>query len=213
MNKIRMGAAEENRRKDRKILTDPPFYLPEFEEAYHYIIHDHPVENRNIAIFLPCAMKKPYSTSPSHRLFRSIIDEILSPEQYHIIIFGTCGIVPNELEEMYPFTSYKYMLGRCKDERIKQDFVRIETDKIAGYLKKTEHSYRMRLAYCIGLFREAFELGSKKAGINIDSIIPSKQMIVKMYDECCAFPEGSLSMDEYLAEFRDELLKLRDKLE
>jgi len=51
---------------------------------------------------MPCAMKKPYSTSPSHQLIRMIISQVFDESQYHIVIFGTCGIVPSELETMYP---------------------------------------------------------------------------------------------------------------
>jgi archaeosine synthase len=98
-------------------LTDPPFYLPEFEKSYRYIIDEYEVVPREIAIFIPCSVRKPYSTSPSHQLIRMIISQVFKPSQYHIVIFGTCGIVPAELEEMYPYAHYKYMLGKCNDEK------------------------------------------------------------------------------------------------
>ena len=61
------------------LLTDPPFYLPEFEQSYRYIIDEYEVAPREIAIFLPCAVRKPYSTSPSHQLIRMIISQVLDP--------------------------------------------------------------------------------------------------------------------------------------
>jgi archaeosine synthase alpha-subunit len=54
-------------------LTDPPFYLKEFETSYRYIIDTYEVAPRDIAIFLPCAVRKPYSASPSHQLIRMVI--------------------------------------------------------------------------------------------------------------------------------------------
>src|SRR5512137_1242352 len=116
------------------LLTDPPFYLPEFEESYRYIIDEYEVSPREIAIFIPCAVRKPYSTSPSHQLIRMIISQVLAPSRYHIVVFGTCGIVPAELEEMYPYAHYRYMLGKCKDQKVLDDFLRIETARVAGYL-------------------------------------------------------------------------------
>jgi len=194
-------------------LTDPPFYLPEFEKSYRYIIDEYEVTPRNIAIFMPCAVRKPYSLSPSHQLIRMIISQVFAPEQYHIVIFGTCGIVPAELEEMYPYAHYKYMLGKCKDDTIKQDFLRIETERVAGYLKKTHHVYKYRIGYCLGLFREALIEGSKKAGVPIDMILPTRDMINKIIEEeDCVFEEGSLSMDEYLGEFCDRLIQFRNSL-
>jgi archaeosine synthase len=195
------------------ILTGPPFYLPEFERSYRYIIDEYEVAPREIAIFLPCAVRKPYSTSPSHRLIRQIISQVFEPSRYHIVVFGTCGIVPAELEEMYPFAHYRYMLGRCRDDAIRKDFLRIETRRIAGYLEKTRDIYWYRIGYCIGLFREALIRGSKQAGVPIDLILPTRDQINAVIEEGdCVFQEGSLSMDEYLGEFCDRLVQLRDSM-
>jgi predicted RNA-binding protein len=195
------------------VLTDPPFYLPEFEKSYRYIIDEYDISPKDIAVFMPCAVRKPYSASPSHQLIRSVIGQVLKPEQYHIVIFGTCGIVPAELEEMYPYAHYHYMLGKCKDEKVLDDFLRIETDRVAGYLKKTRHLYKYRIAYCIGLFRQALIRGSEEAGIPFDLVLPSRDMIDRVIEEGdCVFEEGSLSMDEYLGEFCDNLITFRNNL-
>lgn len=197
-----------------KHLTDPPFYLPEFEKSYRYIIDEYEVAPRDIAIFMPCAVRKPYSASPSHQLIRSIIGQVLAPEQYHLVIFGTCGIVPAELEEMYPYAHYHYMLGKCKDPAVLEDFLRIETDRVAGYLTKTQLLYNYRIGYCIGIFREALLRGSAKAGVPIDMILPTRDMITRIVEEGdCVFEEGSLSMDAYLGEFCDRLIAFRNSLQ
>lgn len=194
-------------------LTDPPFYLPEFEESYRYIIDEYEVSPRDIAIFMPCAMRKPYSASPSHRIFRKIIADVLDSTEYHIVIFGTCGIVPAELEEMYPYAHYSYMLGKVKDEAVKADFLRIETSRVAGYLKKTRDVYTYRIGYCIGIFREALIQGSKEAGVPIDLLCPSQDIINTIIaEEDCPFQEGSLSMDEYLEEFHQGLVKIKKRV-
>ena len=195
------------------LLTDPPFYLPEFEKSYRYIIDEYEVTPKDIAIFMPCSVRKPYSSSPSHQLIRMIISQVFDSEQYHIVIFGTCGIVPAELEEMYPYAHYKYMLGKCKDDKIKDDFLRIETERIAGYLDKTRSVYKYRIGYCLGIFREALIQGSQKAGVTIDIILPTRDMINKIIEEeDCVFEEGSLSMDEYLGEFCERLIQFRNTL-
>jgi archaeosine synthase len=194
------------------LLTGPPFYLPEFEKSYRYIINEYEVAPKDIAIFMPCAVKKPYSTSPSHQLIRMIISQVLDPSRYHIVIFGTCGIVPAELETMYPYAHYKYMLGKCNDDKIKDDFLRIETGRIAGYLTKTREVYKYRIGYSIGLFREALVRGSEQAGVPIDLLLPTRDIINRVVEEGdCSFAEGSLSMDEYLGEFCDALIRFRNE--
>jgi len=195
------------------LLTGPPFYLPEFEKSYRYIIDEYDITPRDIAVFMPCAVRKPYSTSPSHQLIRSVLAQVLDPSRYHIVIFGTCGIVPAELEGMYPYAHYNYMLGKCKDPKVLEDFLRIETERVAGYLEKTRDVYTYRIGYCIGLFREALVRGSQKAGVPINMILPTRDMINRVIEEGdCIFEEGSLSMNEYLGEFCDELIRFRNSL-
>lgn len=196
---------------DPNDLTGPPFYLPQFEEAYRYIINQYHIEPREIGIFIPCAVRKPYSESPSHKLFHKLFGEVFpDPAKYHVTIFGTCGTVPAELELMYPFAHYHYMLGNVKDQKIKDDFLEIETRRLIGYLEKTRETYTHRIAYCIGLFRRAMEAAVEATGVRVE-IYPTQPVIDKLYDADCPFPEGSLSMQAYLDEFRAALTEMRER--
>lgn len=194
--------------RDGIIINDPPFFLPEFEDAFRFIISTYTPPKREIAIFLPCALRKPYSSSPSHRLFQRVIDSRVLPDTYHIVVFGTCGIVPRELELMYPFAHYHYMLGKCTDNTIREAFLEIETYRLAAYLTKTKDTYRKRVAYCIGPFREAMCRASRKTGIMLDLLLPSASTLEKNRDPDCPFPEGSLSLQAYLDEFERGLALL-----
>jgi len=191
-------------------ITGAPFYHPAFEEAYQYIIGRYAIPKRRVAIFIPCALRKPYSHSPSHMLFRRLIRDVFAEDEYHLVIFGTCGTVPAELELMYPFAHYHYMLGRCKDDMTLRDFLEIETYRLEGYLQRTKYHYERRCAYCIGIFREAMVRASARSGVPLDLLLPSNPVIERMRDPDCPFPEGSLSMKEYMDEFRRGLLSMRD---
>lgn len=193
-------------------MTDPPFYHPAFEDAFRFIIDDYGITPRQVAIFIPCAVRKPYSSSPSHRLFARIIASVFSEREYQMVIFGTCGVVPVELELMYPFAHYQYMLGKCQDERIRQDFLEIETERISLFLEKTRHCYRARIAYCIGIFREAMERACARSGIYPDLLLPTRPIIERQYDNRYPFPEGSLSMPEYIEEFRHGLIAVKEAI-
>ncbi|WOF16096.1 tRNA-ribosyltransferase [Methanoplanus sp. FWC-SCC4] len=196
-------------KKGNKIeIYDPPFYRPEFEDAYRYIIDNYHIEEKEIGIFIPCALRKPYSQSPSHKLFHKIIKNALPPEKYHVVIFGTCGTVPSELELMYPYSNYHYMLGKCTNDKERIDFHRIEVYRLVGYLNKTKKTYQKRIAYCIGPFRKAMVEACKKTKTDM-IFLPSNPMIEKMYDIDCPFPEGSLSMKEYIDEFKNGLEELK----
>lgn len=189
-------------------LLDPPFYQDEFEEAFRFVLEDYPLPRRRLAVFIPCAVRKPYSTSPSHRLFHAVLDRVLDPGEYQLLIFGTCGVVPAELERMYPFAHYRYMLGNVHDGRVRRDFLEIETYRLAAFLGATRDLYERRAAYCIGLFREAMVRAVARSAVGLDLLLPSDPEIRRVYDPDCPFPEGSLSRAEYLAELERGLAAL-----
>ena len=154
-------------------LTDPPFYLEAFEKSYRYIIDEYEVAPREIAIFMPCAVRKPYSSSPSHQCIRMVISQVLKPERYHIVIFGTCGIVPAELERMYPYAHYKSTCwGNAKTN--KSSKISSASKPIGSTSTSGKNPGYLHLPYrvCLGVFREALVQGSKKAGVPIDLILP-----------------------------------------
>lgn len=64
-------------------------------------------ESSPILVFLPCSKKKPYSFSQSHRRFRRTLLNVDNPNAIHeVIITSPLGIVPRELELLYPASSY-----------------------------------------------------------------------------------------------------------
>ncbi len=60
-----------------------------------------------ILLLLPCSAKKPYSYSKSHSAFRRAINSCKNPEVVHeVIVTSPLGIVPMELEMIYPAAHY-----------------------------------------------------------------------------------------------------------
>ncbi len=56
-------------------------------------------------LLLPCSAVKPYSRSPSHRYFRSLI-ESSGKVLHEVIVTSPLGLVPRELEFTYPAAHY-----------------------------------------------------------------------------------------------------------
>jgi archaeosine synthase len=64
-------------------------------------------KSAKILLLLPCSAKKPYSMSKSHAMFRNAIQECGNPNIVHeVIITSPLGIVPRELELVYPAQHY-----------------------------------------------------------------------------------------------------------
>ncbi len=66
-------------------------------------------------VVLPCSMKKPYSQSKSHTLFRKYTKGL-----QEVILTSPFGICPREMEKTYPIQSYDAStIGDWSDEEIK----------------------------------------------------------------------------------------------
>ena len=61
----------------------------------------------SVLLLLPCAARKPYSSSRSHRKFREAILASGNPSVVHeVIVTSPLGLVPRELERFYPARAY-----------------------------------------------------------------------------------------------------------
>lgn len=196
----------ENERSAEPLDTDMVIYHPDMKRANEWILTEYEPPVRDFCIFLPCAKKKPYHESPSHKIFDSLIFGILEPEMVHIVVFGTCGVTPRELDTQYPFMDYQFMMGKCNVSKIKRDFILMETERLARYLEKTKDNYRHRIAYCIGDFRTAMEKAVEMTSIPV-TIVPKAKTIERNIQPGKSFIFGSLNQKDYLQDLTEAISK------
>ncbi|MDH4213080.1 MAG: DUF5591 domain-containing protein [Candidatus Thorarchaeota archaeon] len=92
-------------------LIGPESYnAPAVRRFREYIAHRYrPPAHKKIALLLPCSARKPYSDSKSHRRFLETIETSLgnaTSQIAQIILTSPLGLVPRELERMFPAASY-----------------------------------------------------------------------------------------------------------
>jgi len=110
----------------------------------------------DVAVLLPCSAKKPYSQSQSHRAFQRAIQD----RAHEIIITSPLGVVPRELELMYPAAHYDVPVTGYWD-REEQAFV---TEVLAGYLR--HHGYSRVIAHLEGDALAIAQAAAAAAGIS-----------------------------------------------
>lgn len=84
------------KKKKELYISNDSLYRPEVER-FRQRIRERYSPSSNVFVLFPCSAKKPYSTSQSHRLFRTAI-----PKNAHItelILTSPLGVVPRELED------------------------------------------------------------------------------------------------------------------
>lgn len=95
--------------KKRVITTTRDgLFRPEIRRFQHRVLHRfQPPAHANILLLLPCSAKKPYSFSKSHRRIQRVIHSIKNYRCIQeMIITSPLGLVPRELELIYPASSY-----------------------------------------------------------------------------------------------------------
>jgi archaeosine synthase len=106
-------------------------------------------ESAKILLIIPCSSKKPYSSSKSHKRFNEAIFSTSNPYIFHeLIITSPLGIVPRELELIYPASSYDIPVTGIwyKDERymiknlLKKYLNKNHYEKIIIHLSETTES-------------------------------------------------------------------------
>jgi archaeosine synthase len=61
----------------------------------------------NLILLLPCSSKKPYSQSKSHQIFYKVIRKFPEfPSFQEFILTSPLGVIPRQLENIYPVNSY-----------------------------------------------------------------------------------------------------------
>lgn len=97
-----------HRKTPVKATTLDTINRPEIKRFQQRILHRYKKpESTSILLLLPCSAKKPYSFSKSHKKFIQTIQSIKNHYTIHeMIITSPLGIVPRELELIYPASSY-----------------------------------------------------------------------------------------------------------
>jgi len=66
-----------------------------------------PPPSKRVLVLLPCSRTKPYRVSPSHRRFARALEGLERVERLHIVsVTSPLGVVPRELEDVYPARHY-----------------------------------------------------------------------------------------------------------
>lgn len=101
-------------------------------------------EGKEIALFLPCSYKKPYSKSKTHTLIAKVLRRVPCSEKIHRIVISSPGVIPFEFNNYYPFNAYDWDES-LETPEIKKEYIRVNKERIKAYLKN--HKYKQYLCF------------------------------------------------------------------
>ena len=112
----------------------------------------------DVAVLLPCSARKPYSLSRSHKLFMNTVDR----RAHELIVTSPLGLVPRELERIYPAGHYDVPVTGYWD-REECAFI---ADILARYF--AAHPYRRVIAHLEGGALTVAQMAAEACGIDLE---------------------------------------------
>ncbi|MEM3587663.1 MAG: archaeosine synthase subunit alpha [Candidatus Jordarchaeaceae archaeon] len=136
------------------------YHRPEIERFRKRVSERYtPISGIRTVVVLPCSAKKPYSLSQSHKKFREVISHFGKRLIQEVIISSPLGLVPRELEQVYPAAHYDVpVTGDWDKEEI--DIVSVSISK---YFEKLDKD-TVLIAHLDGGYKEACLKASDMSG-------------------------------------------------
>ncbi len=145
-------------------MTGDAFMRPEIVRYAERVVHRYIPPSAGVAVLLPCSARKPYSLSQSHRKFLDAV----GGRALELIVTSPLGLVPRELERIYPAAHYDIpVTGHWDREELS-----FTAGIIAGFLKK--HSFRRVIAHVDGGALEAARMAASLAGVAMEESCTSR---------------------------------------
>lgn len=113
---------------------------------------------RDVCVLLPCAARKPYSMSKTHQKFQRVIEG----RAHEVIITSPLGVVPRELELVYPAGHYDVPVTGYWD----REESAILTGYVAAYL--TKHRYERVICHLEGGAKAVAVAAAEIAGVALE---------------------------------------------
>ncbi|NOQ55255.1 MAG: radical SAM protein [Nanohaloarchaea archaeon] len=103
-----------------------------------------PPKVKDTILFLPCAFRKPYSLSKTHKEILKRIQNLHFYARIHQVMISNPGVIPREFESKYPFAHYDWPEWE-ETEDLKKQYTKVTQRRIEDYLKA--HRYKKYMCY------------------------------------------------------------------
>lgn len=131
---------------------------PEVRRFMERVIGRYIPPKADVAVLLPCSARKPYSLSRSHRRFTAAVGS----RAHELIVTSPLGLVPRELETVYPAMQYDVPVTGYWDAEERAVIASV----IARYL--TKHRYRRVIAHLEGGALAVAGMAAEACGITLE---------------------------------------------
>jgi archaeosine synthase len=169
----------------------------------------HPPPQKKVVLLLPCSARKPYSDSKSHRRFTNVIQSSLSGTRHNlaeIILTSPLGVVPRELERIFPASRYDIPVSGDWDS----EEVEIASHALIQHLSKFDKSATI-IAHLSGGYLDIIKHAESKIlqsiVYTIENESATSKYALQALEEVLTDMKTILSLDDGSPTFLQETLR------
>ena len=182
-----------------------------YEIWEEYILYFYkPKKEKNILFFLPCAAKKPYYLSKTHRLIKRTISGLQIFKKMHWVVVSNPGVIPYEFVDYWPFKSYDWPEWE-ETEEIKELYYKITKERVKKFLKTHQENYLRIVTFFKpdSLTFKAIEEVIKELKLESKTLHGVDK---ELYNKIKEKEKKPLFSQDLLIDFREKLKKLQREL-
>jgi len=115
-----------------------------WEEYFLYFYK--PKKEKDLLFLLPCAAKKPYFLSKTHRLIKRTISGLQIFKRMHWVVVSNPGIIPYEFVSHWPFKNYDWPEWE-ENKEIQELYYKISKERVKRFLKIHNKNYKKIITF------------------------------------------------------------------
>ena len=187
--------------KNVRCLGPSSYNRPDFQHFRENTIKNFEPESwTRLIILLPCSSKKPYSKSKSHKAFYSVIRKFSEfPDFQEFILTSPLGVIPRQLENIYPANSY--------DISVTGEWDNEEINITAEMLIRMVEKYEPKIPILCHLKDGYLEIAKKAS-----SKLPHNFVFSEIQDKTTSL-EALQSLENLIKEYKNKFQVKKDKIE
>ena len=161
-------------------MTGESLRRPEVIRFADRVLHRYLPPAADVAVLLPCSARKPYSVSQSHRKF----SEAIGGRALELIVTSPLGLVPREIERIYPAAHYDIPVTGYWD----REELAFTAGIVAEFLKK--YRFRRVIAHLEGGALEAARMAASGTGVTLEESCDNRPVSGEALQNLSSLLEG-----------------------
>jgi len=180
-----------------------------YEAWFDYIVRIYePPKEKDILLFLPCAARKPYYKSKTHRSIQRVISGFQIFPRIHRVIVSNPGIIPWEFQNYWPFNAYDWPEWE-ETEDIQKLYYWVTYKRVREFLKSKRNHYNYFLIYMKpdSLTYKVIQKASQELDIHLIDLLDKEA-----YERCKQSKGNPLVKEECLNSLKENLKNFQKQI-